>query len=149
MSGLGSRPTASNHNPMKDFEVVQPPDDAVTCMEFSPASITQANYLICGSWDHNVRCWEIQSNGNSIPMQQQPMTSSVMDVAWSNVISFPSSIIILFNLIICWLNFKDGSKVFMAGCDNMAKCWDLPSNECIQVYECFLIASLSDSQDSV
>jgi len=29
--------------------------------------------------------------------------------------------------------FQDGSKVFMAGCDQMAKCWDLASDQCIQV----------------
>jgi len=92
MSSLVSTaPLSSNHNPMKDFEVVHSPDDAVTCMAFSPPSMTQANYLIAGSWDNNVRCWEIQSTCNSIPKQQQSMTASVLDVAWSAVIpSFPS-----------------------------------------------------------
>lgn len=30
-------------------------------------------------------------------------------------------------------HFKDGTKVFMAGCDKQAKCWDLASNQTIQV----------------
>lgn len=28
---------------------------------------------------------------------------------------------------------QDGTKVFMAGCDKTAKCWDLASNQSIQV----------------
>ncbi len=82
-ASLGS----NNHtNQMRDIEVVHSPYDAITCMAFSPPSITPANYLIAGSWDNQVRCWEIQSTGNSIPKQQQAMTASVMDVAWSAVI---------------------------------------------------------------
>ena len=42
---------ASTHNPMKDFEVQQPPDDSISKIAFSP----NANYLIAGSWDNNVR----------------------------------------------------------------------------------------------
>jgi len=76
------------NNQMRDIEVVHSPDDTVSCMAFSTPSITQANYLIAGSWDNQVRCWEIQSTGNSIPIQQQTMTASVMDVAWSAVIPF-------------------------------------------------------------
>ena len=41
----------STHNPMKDFEVQQPPDDSISKIAFSP----NANYLIAGSWDNNVR----------------------------------------------------------------------------------------------
>ena len=95
---VNTAPFSSNHNSMKAFEVVQSPDDTVTCMAFSPASVTQANYLIAGSWDNNVRCWEIQSSGNSIPKHQQTMTAPVMDVAWSNVISLQSSITIILNI---------------------------------------------------
>lgn len=39
------------------------------------------------------------------------------------------------------MGFQDGGKVFMAGCDKMAKCWDLSSNQCIQVYEMFYLSS--------
>lgn len=31
------------------------------------------------------------------------------------------------------INFQDGTKVFMAACDKMVKCWDLGSNQSIQV----------------
>ncbi|KAI9551497.1 hypothetical protein GHT06_021830 [Daphnia sinensis] len=107
-SNVVTAPT--NHNPMKDFEVVSPPDESISCLEFSPASIPQ-NFLIAGSWDNHVRCWEIDQTGKSIPKSQETMQGPVLDVAWSD----------------------DGSKVFMAGCDKMAKCWDLNSNQSIQV----------------
>ena len=58
--GLGASPSvfgqtaaASNANPMKDIEVVSPPDDSVSCLEFSPASVPQT-FLVAGSWDNNV-----------------------------------------------------------------------------------------------
>lgn len=85
---LGSNVTApSNHNPMKSFELVSPPDDSVSCMQFSPATIQQ-NFLIAGSWDNNVRCWEIDQTGKSIPKSQQSMQAPVLDVAWSDVSTF-------------------------------------------------------------
>ncbi len=38
------------HNPMKDYEVQQPPADSISKVAFSP----NANYLIASSWDNNV-----------------------------------------------------------------------------------------------
>lgn len=81
-SNVVTAPT--NHNPMKDFEVTSPPDDAVSCLAFSPASIPQ-NFLIAGSWDNHVRCWEIDQTGKSIPKSQETMQGPVLDVAWSDV----------------------------------------------------------------
>jgi len=71
-SFTGSTLTMSfiNHNPMKDFEVVCPPDDAISCMAFSPSPIPQSNFLIAGGWDNQVRCWKIEETGNSIPQLQ-------------------------------------------------------------------------------
>lgn len=43
--------SVGTHNPMKDFEVQQPPDDSISKIAFSP----NANYLIASSWDNNVR----------------------------------------------------------------------------------------------
>lgn len=40
-------------NPMKDFEVASPPEDTVSALEFSPATLQQ-NFLIAGSWDSSV-----------------------------------------------------------------------------------------------
>ncbi len=66
--GLGNQP-----NPMKDVEVSNPPDDSISCLRFSPPSVTTTSFLIAGSWDNNVRCWEIQGNGQSVPKTQQSM----------------------------------------------------------------------------
>ena len=83
---MGPNVTApSTHNPMKDFEVVSPPDDAISCLAFSPATIPQTNFLIAGSWDNYVRCWEIDRTGKSMPKSQQSMTAPVLDVAWIDV----------------------------------------------------------------
>lgn len=75
--------TPSTANPMKDFEVVQPPEDSISSLAFSPSTIPQ-NFLIAGSWDNNVRCWEIEQNGTSIPRSMQPCGGPVLDVAWSD-----------------------------------------------------------------
>ncbi|XP_063967989.1 mRNA export factor-like [Lytechinus pictus] len=109
-SGVFGQSNTGSHNPMKDIEVTSPPDDSISSLRFSPASIPNT-FLIAGSWDNNVRCWEIQSNGQTIPKAQQTHTGPVMDVDWHD----------------------DGTKVFTASCDNTAKMWDLNSNQAIQI----------------
>ncbi|XP_050402940.1 mRNA export factor [Patella vulgata] len=108
--GQGTTQTAQNMNPMKDFEVTSPPDDSVSCLKFSPG-VLPSTFLIAGSWDNNVRCWEVQQNGQTVPKAQQTHTGPVLDVDWSD----------------------DGTKVFTASCDKTAKMWDLNSNQCTQV----------------
>ncbi|XP_070600669.1 mRNA export factor RAE1 isoform X2 [Erythrolamprus reginae] len=108
-SMFGSTAT-DNHNPMKDIEVTSPPDDSIGCLAFSPPTLP-GNFLIAGSWANDVRCWEIQDNGQTIPKAQQMHTGPVLDVCWSD----------------------DGSKVFTGSCDKTAKMWDLNSNQAIQI----------------
>ncbi|XP_019876846.1 protein Rae1 [Aethina tumida] len=108
--GFGTTATPTKSNPMNDFEVVPAPDDSVSCLAFSPATLQQ-NFLIAGSWDKNVRCWEIEQSGKSVPKSIQACGGPVLDVAWGD----------------------DGTKVFMAGCDKQAKMWDLGSNQVVQV----------------
>lgn len=71
-------------NPMKDFEVASPPEDTVSAMEFSPASLQQ-NFLIAGSWDSSVRCWEVEASGKTIPKSMKTMGGPVLDVCWADV----------------------------------------------------------------
>lgn len=94
-SFLGST-VASTHNPMKDFEIVSPPDDSISCLAFSPAAIPQ-NFLIAGSWDNHVRCWEIDQTGKSIPKSQQTMQGPVLDVAWADVTTCSAMLIKLYH----------------------------------------------------
>lgn len=78
---------SNNQAQAKDVEVVSPPDDTISSLSFSPATLPQ-NYLIAGSWDNKISCWEIQMMGNnfqSIPKAQQSHSGPVLDVAWSDV----------------------------------------------------------------
>lgn len=106
--GSAVAPTASNAN--KDYEIQNPSDDSISGLAFSPASV-QTNFLVSGSWDNNVRCWEIDNSGKAIPKAQQTMQGPILDVCWHD----------------------DGSKVFMASCDKQVKCWDLASNQAVQI----------------
>jgi mRNA export factor len=92
---------------MKDFEVTQPPDDSISSVRFSP----KANFLVATSWDNNIRCWEIQDSGQSVPKAQQSHTGPVLGCCWH----------------------ADGTKVFTASCDKTTKMWDLNSNQAIAV----------------
>lgn len=83
IGGFGATPPTSATNPMKDFEVTQPPDDSVSSLAFSPATLPQ-NFLIAGSWDNNVRCWEIEQSGKSVPKSMQACGGPVLDVCWSD-----------------------------------------------------------------
>lgn len=55
MSGgaFSNKAVAPPAYPKKDFEAIQPPDDSVSALAFSPAAMQQ-NYLIAGSWDNSV-----------------------------------------------------------------------------------------------
>ncbi|XP_001950323.2 mRNA export factor-like [Acyrthosiphon pisum] len=101
---------AAAANPNNDFEVTQPPDDTVSALEFSPATVQQT-YLLSGGWDNTARCWEVGQNGQTEPKAMQSMSMPILDVCWSG----------------------DGTKVFMASCNQQVNCWDLASNQTMQV----------------
>uniref|UniRef100_A0A3B4AX01 Rae1 protein homolog n=1 Tax=Periophthalmus magnuspinnatus TaxID=409849 RepID=A0A3B4AX01_9GOBI len=109
-TGVFGSTTTDSHNPMKDVEVSSPPDDSISCLAFSPPTLP-GNFLIGGSWANDVRCWEVQDNGQTVPKAQQMHTGPVLDACWSD----------------------DGSKVFTASCDKTAKMWDLNSNQAMQI----------------
>uniref|UniRef100_A0A8C4FA03 Rae1 protein homolog n=1 Tax=Dicentrarchus labrax TaxID=13489 RepID=A0A8C4FA03_DICLA len=109
-TGVFGNTTTDSHNPMKDVEVTSPPDDSISCLAFSPPTMP-GNFLIGGSWANDVRCWEVQDNGQTVPKAQQMHTGPVLDACWSD----------------------DGSKVFTASCDKTAKMWDLNSNQAMQI----------------
>ncbi|CAF0753049.1 unnamed protein product [Didymodactylos carnosus] len=94
----------------KDFELAYPPEDSISCMKFSPSTIPQT-YLIASSWANDIRCWELQQNGQSVPKAMQKHDAPILSCCWSD----------------------DGSKVFTASCDRTAKMWDLQSNSFTQI----------------
>eukprot|EP01097_Dermamoeba_algensis_P007694 TRINITY_DN490_c0_g1_i1.p1 TRINITY_DN490_c0_g1~~TRINITY_DN490_c0_g1_i1.p1 ORF type:complete len:352 (-),score=56.20 TRINITY_DN490_c0_g1_i1:176-1231(-) len=95
-------------NATKDPEIASPATDSISCMAFSP----KANYLVAGSWDSQLRCWEVTGNSNTNP-------PNVYSTARGQI-SHDAPI-----LSTCWSG--DGTKVFTGGCDNKIKCW-LPAN---------------------
>ncbi|KAF3689525.1 mRNA export factor Rae1 protein -like protein mRNA-associated protein mrnp 41 [Channa argus] len=109
-TGVFGNTTTDPYNPMKDIEMTSPPDDSISCLAFSPPTMP-GNFLIGGSWANDVRCWEVQDNGQTVPKAQQMHTGPVLDACWSD----------------------DGSKVFTASCDKTAKMWDLNSNQAMQI----------------
>lgn len=42
--------SGTGHNPNRDFEVPQPPNDGISALAFSP----KANYFVASSWDNSV-----------------------------------------------------------------------------------------------
>ncbi|GBG79401.1 hypothetical protein CBR_g29549 [Chara braunii] len=92
---------AAAHNPNKSVEVVSPPNDGVSSLSFSP----KANYLVATSWDNQVRCWEVQQSGSTVPKAAIGHEQPVLCSAWKD----------------------DGMSVFSGGCDRQAKMWPLLS----------------------
>ncbi|KAM9978869.1 hypothetical protein ACTFIY_012602 [Dictyostelium cf. discoideum] len=114
--------TSTTTNPNNDIELSNPPSDGVSCLKFSPKA---NNFIVAGSWDQKVRCWEIN-----------PSTKS----------SMPKAIISHDAAILCTDWSGDGTKVFTGGVDGKGKCWNLATNQMVQVAqhtapikECFWI----------
>lgn len=95
---------------MGDIEVSYPPEDTISCMKFSPETIPQT-YLAASSWANDIRMWEIQESGKTIPKAQKTHDQPILSLAWS----------------------LDGTKVFTASCDKTAKMWDLQSDQFVQI----------------
>ncbi|GFZ51395.1 Nuclear pore protein GLE2 [Saitozyma sp. JCM 24511] len=83
----------------KDIELVQPPTDSVSDIEFAP---TQP-ILAVASWDNNVRLYNVDSSGQSQPRAMYSHEGPVLDLAWSS----------------------DSSRLFSAGCDNAVRMYDV------------------------
>lgn len=79
--GFPSAPQAAQttHNPNKDIELTSPPTDSISSLCWSPT----ANHLIATSWDNQIRCWEVQANGASVPKAATAHDQPVLCSAWS------------------------------------------------------------------
>lgn len=95
------------HNPNGDIFLTEPPKDTVQSLAFSPASLGPKSYLVAGSWDSEVRCWDVQPNGTSAPVGMIKHDGPVLAVAWSG----------------------DGQAVFSASADKQVKMWQLATNQ--------------------
>lgn len=98
---------AAPQNPNNDLIVANGPTDGISCVKFSPVS----NLLVAGSWDNQIRCWDVQASGATMPKAAQTYAAPILTCAWSS----------------------DGMRVFSGGCDKQVKCWDLATNQATQV----------------
>lgn len=94
-------------NPNNDLLVQNGPMDGISCLRWSPVT----NLLAAGSWDNQIRCWDVQASGATVPKAAQQCDGPILSCAWSN----------------------DGMRIFTGGCDKQARCWDLATNQMIQV----------------
>eukprot|EP00966_Prymnesium_polylepis_P287708 6645538-Prymnesium_polylepis.1 len=103
----GAQNMAATHNPNNDLEVPNAADDGISCVAWSPV----ANHIVAGSWDNQVRCWEVQPTGQAVPKAATSHTGPVLCASWSN----------------------DGARVFTGSADKTAKVWDLATSQATQV----------------
>ena len=89
----------------KDLEVSQPPTDGISALSFSPT----AEFLCAASWDGQVRIWEVQPSGGTVPKAavQHDQSSPVLCATWST----------------------DGARLFSAGASKTGKLFDLQSGQ--------------------
>ena len=107
MAAFGHHAPVANPNP-GDIEVANAATDGISCVTWSPT----ANFLAVGSWDHQIRVWDVQtSSGQAVPKAATSHDGPVLCAAWSS----------------------DGARVFTGSCDKTAKVWDLASSSHTQV----------------
>lgn len=98
-----------------DPTLSNPPNDSVQCLEWSP----RANLVCAGSWDNELRVWEVQHQQAQVHSQvkadsanqQNKHTGAILDVAWDST----------------------GGKVFSASADKTVKMWDLNTQQFTQI----------------
>ncbi|KAF7731739.1 hypothetical protein EC973_008253 [Apophysomyces ossiformis] len=91
----------------KDFEVASPPTDGISALEFSP----QADYLAVSSWDNQVRIYEVQPTGNTLPKAAFSHEGPALCVTWS----------------------KDGTKIVSGGADKAGRMYDVATGQTTQI----------------
>jgi len=91
----------------KDIEVADPPSDSISSIAFS----SQADYLAAGSWDNNVRIYEVGANGQTQGKAMYSHQGPVLSVCWN----------------------KEGNKVLSGGADNAGRLFDVQTGQSSQV----------------
>ena len=89
-------------SPNGDYCVPNSPPDGISSLTFSPNN----QFLVAGSWDNGVRCYEIQSNATAIN-------------------ATPRAQVNLDGPVLCSDFSADGATVFAGGCDGTARSWQL------------------------
>ncbi|KLO17102.1 WD40 repeat-like protein [Schizopora paradoxa] len=87
----------------KDVEVTDPPTDSISSISFSSA----AEFLAVGSWNNEVRIYEVNAQGQTQGRASYTHQGPVLGVCWN----------------------KEGSKVFSCGADNAARMFELQTGQ--------------------
>lgn len=80
-SATSTAPTGPAASQEKDVEVADPPSDSISSLAFSSA----AEYLAVGSWDNNVRLYEVGAQGQSQGKAMYSHQGPVLSVCWNKV----------------------------------------------------------------
>ncbi|KIJ53822.1 hypothetical protein M422DRAFT_25578 [Sphaerobolus stellatus SS14] len=107
MSAFSISGTSTAATGPKDLEVSDPPPDSISSLAWSP----QADFLAAGSWDNNVRIYEMAANGQTQGKAMYSHEAPVLSVAWS----------------------KDGTKILSGGADKAGRMYDLQTGQATQV----------------
>lgn len=82
------------------------PTDTVSSLSWSPNS----NLLVAGSWNNEVRCWDVNSNGKAVAKAMMKHNAPVLCTS-----------------------FAPDNRVFSGSCDHTAKMWNLQTQQQAQV----------------
>ncbi|VDB96567.1 unnamed protein product [Peniophora sp. CBMAI 1063] len=99
--------TASAAPAKKDVEVANLPEDSISSLSFSPV----ADYLAVGSWDNNVRIYEVGADGQTQGKAMYSHPAPVLDVCWN----------------------KAGTQIISGGADHAARLYDVSTGQFQQV----------------
>ncbi|KAG8724490.1 hypothetical protein FRC09_018092 [Ceratobasidium sp. 395] len=105
MAFFGNTTTTAGES--QDVELSNPPIDSISCLGFSPV----ADYLAVGSWNNEVRIYEVNAQGQSQGKAMFAQEGPVLSVCWN----------------------KEGNKVFSGGMDKSARMYDLQTGQSTQV----------------
>ena len=134
--GTGASAPTQGHNPNNDVELSQPPTDGISSLKFSPV----ANHLIATSWDNQVRCWEVQPTGQSVPKASTSHEQPVLCADWSSdgTTVFSGKCELCTSLVVLHGCLLSSSRVTIlrrvaidhaGGCDKQVKMWSLTTNQ--------------------
>ncbi|EIN04812.1 Poly(A)+ RNA export protein [Punctularia strigosozonata HHB-11173 SS5] len=105
--GAGSSATTTAQKDPPDIEVADPPTDSISSLAFSGAG----EFLAVGSWDNNVRIYEVGTNGQTQGKAMYSHQAPVLSVCWN----------------------KDGTKLLSGGADNAGRMFDVQTGQPTQV----------------
>lgn len=103
----------TSSNPNGDFAVPNSPSDGISSLSFS----SNNQFLVAGSWDKGVRCYEVavaQSGGGGFGQQQQAQINAQLRAQISHD-----------EPVLCTAFTADGATVLSGGCDCQVKSWQL------------------------